>query len=285
MKGITLKNILLLIGILLLSLITFSKISEPQKIIEENDLLIVSQDAKNIPLKYQKIINAVGNIMYNENDENGNFKTAIYDCTGTHLGGGYVLTAGHCVGASSKLTASNNCHFISGEGPFETPDIIIKTVDFGYRENAVPIMKSDCQEIIAALKDPETGFDFAILKVSPYPAEFILPDMIRRAAMGDTISIFSHPKGDVLHWSKTCGIERILHPDILTSIIQHQCDTMSGSSGAAIMNALSLKIVGVHGGGLNDLDNATGMPLKTGMNYGTYVLSSPLYNELKKLGF
>lgn len=277
------KQIFLTLLFTLAATISYSK-GTPEKVFGENDLVVVDKDVTNIPFRYKKIVNAFGGIMFNEQDDEGKVVDTYYGCTGTHLGGGYVITAGHCVGATEKVTSQKSCKFISTD-PFQSPNTYIATIDFGYRDQVVPYMKSECQEIVAAMQDSETGFDFAILKVSPYPSEFILPDTTRRSIYGDTVTIFSHPNGEVLQWSKTCGVERVLHPEIPEQFIQHHCDTKPRSSGAAIINALSLKIVGIHDGGLNDIESTTGMPLKTGMNYGTYILNSPLYEELKKLGF
>ncbi len=278
MRGYILKNFLIAALFLSVSVTALSK-AKTEKIIGDNDLLIVDASASNIPLKYQKIVNAVGAIQFSEKDQDGKITDSYYGCTGTHLGRGYVITAGHCVGATETVTSRPDCN-MGGDA-----STTISEVHFGYRENVTPFMKSKCTEVVAAMKNDETGYDFAILKVSPYPEEFILPDTTRRAASGDTVTIFSHPMGEVLQWSKSCGIEYVVHPEIPGSFIQHQCDTRPGSSGASIINVMTLKIVGIHDGGMNDIDQATGQPLKTGINYGTYILNSPLYEELKKLGF
>lgn len=258
--------------------------SEVQKVIDENDLVVVNAEASNIPVRYKKIVNAFGTILMEEKDENGAVEDSYFGCTGTHMGGGYVITAGHCVGANATLTSQTGCAFIE-KNPLTLSNVELSEIQFGYRDQLAPFMKSKCQEIIAAQKNDDEGIDFAIIRVSPYPEEFILPDTTRHAIYGDTITIFSHPLGESLQWSKSCGNERVLNPDIPSQFIHHQCDTKPSSSGAAILNVLSLKIVGIHDGGLNDLDPATGLPLKTGMNYGTYILKSPLYEALKKLGF
>jgi hypothetical protein len=282
--GIILKNILLFIAISVSTVFIFAQ-AIPEKIIGENDLVIVNKEASNIPFRYQKLVNAFGNVMYNEVDADGKLTDSYYGCTGTHMGNGYIIMAGHCVGATSVVTSQENCHFIQNDNPLISSQVHISTIDFGYREEGKPLMRSECQQIVAAMYDPVNGIDFAIVKVSTYPAEFILPDTKRRTITGDTLTIFSHPEGEVLQWSKTCGVERILHPELSSSFIHHKCDTKPGSSGAAIINVLSLRIVGVHDGGWNDFDIVTGLPLKSGMNSGTYILSSPLYNALKNIGF
>ncbi len=276
------KNILLIASIFLSATSSFSKI-EIEKVIDDNDLVTVDKDISNIPFRYKKIMNAIGVVQYEQKNEDGKVEFS-YACTGTHLGGGYVITAGHCVGASKTLSSQKDCSFIE-KNPFMSSPVILSAIDFGYRDQVTPFMRSNCQEIVAALKDDDAGFDFAILKVSPYPEEFILPDITRRSILGDTVTIFSHPNGEALQWSKSCGVERVLRANIPGTFIQHQCDTKPGSSGAAIINVISLKVVGIHDGGFNDEDPATGLKLTTGMNYGTYILNSPLYDVLIKLGF
>ena len=113
--------------------------------------------------------------------------------------------------------------------------------------------------------------------------------MNRRAVIGDTVTIFSHPDELPLQWSKLCGIERLSHPGLPIGSIQHRCDTNPGSSGAAIINALSLKVVGIHDGGFGadpfgDVEDPTS-PVATGINYGTFILDSPLVEALRSLGF
>lgn len=258
--------------------------NEIEKVFGKDDLVIVAADGRNIPLRFQKMLNAFGAVQYENKNESGQTTETFYGCTATHLGQGYVITAGHCVGATAELIAQKNCSMIS-KNPLDPSTVILAAIDFGYRDQLVPFMKSSCQEITAAIKDDDRGLDFAILKVSPYPDEFILPDTSHHSFADDKITLFSHPMGEVLQWSKTCNAARVLHADIPSSFVQYQCDTKPGSSGAAIISSRTLKIVGVHDGGVNDLDESTGMPLKTGMNYGTYISNSVLYNELKKLGF
>ena len=48
--------------------------------------------------------------------------------------------------------------------------------------------------------------DYAILKVSPVPPVSIAPDMKRRAIVGDTLTMFSHPNELPLYWSQLCGV-------------------------------------------------------------------------------
>jgi V8-like Glu-specific endopeptidase len=274
-----LKNYQFILCLFFISTTVYSK-PQIEKIIGQNDLVIVDSEVLNIPPRYKNIVNAFGNVRYEEKNGKGQLIDTFYGCTGTHMGQGYVITAGHCVGASDTVTSKSDCSFISGSS-----EITATEIHFGYRDQRVKYTTSKCIEVIAAMKNDDLGFDFAILKVSPAPTEVILPDTSRRSIFGDSVTVFSHPQGEVLQWSRACGVERVLNPLIPDSFIQHQCDTRPGSSGAAIIDMISMKIVGIHDGGINDFDEATGVPLSTGMNYATYIMNSPLYDELKKIGF
>lgn len=265
----------------------FGFADSPLKIIGENDLVLVNKDASNIPFRYKKIINAFGAVQFEDtaiNEAGDEIKDYSYSCTATHIGRGYVLMAGHCVNARPTLTSFKGCQF-DMEDPFLGKySSRISSIDWGYREGLEPYMKSTCEEVVAAVQNDDTGVDFAIVRVSPAPEDYILPDMSRKAVFGDTVTIFSYPLGGPLQWSGLCGVERLQSEMFPETSAQHKCDTDRGSSGATIINALSLKIVGVHDGGAFDLDK-DGNLLTSGMNYGTYIFNSELYEALKNLGF
>lgn len=230
------------------SLMTTVIAATPNRIIGENDLVAVNADASNIPARFRPLVDAFGKM--------------DMGCTATHIGRGYVITAGHCFWAPPELTKDVPCD---------------AKIEWGVREGNQPYMTSTCENIVAEMR--ADTMDFAIIKVSPVPPVAILPDMNRRLIDGDTVTIFSHPDEMPLRWSRLCGSERIKYTELPDASVQHKCDTNPGSSGASILNILSLKIVGIHDGGAAD-ENGAGV-----MNYGTYILSSPLYDVLKDLGF
>ncbi len=219
-----------------------------EKIIGEDDMIAVDATGSNIPARYKELINAFGILSMG--------------CTATHIGNGYVLTAGHCFYASEEPTANLEC----GD----------TTISWGVREGVEPYLTSTCETILIA-QQSSGGNDFALIKVSPVPTAAIAPELTRRAIVGDTLTMFSHPEELPLRWSPFCGIEREQHPDLPKGAFNHKCDTNPGSSGATILNILTLKIIGIHDGGVV---NSNG-----GMNYGTYIMNSPLYETLKGLGF
>lgn len=249
----------LLVFTSLLCLNLIASASDLEKIIGENDLVPVNAEATNVPLKYRALVDAFGILSMG--------------CTATHIGNGYVLTAGHC--------------FWVGQVPVQDQECDGTEIEWGFREGTKSYMKSKCEKIIIAQRSGMN--DYAVLKVSPAPPVAIAPDMDRRAATGDTVTIFSHPDEMALRWSRLCGVEYLTHPELPEGSIQHKCDTNPGSSGATIINALTLKVIGIHDGGIagdssGDPSNPDS-PVSTGMNYGTYIQNSPLGETLRSLGF
>jgi V8-like Glu-specific endopeptidase len=240
------KQLSLLIG---LFFVTTAFAFEPEKIIGQNDLVLVNAEATNVPVKFRSVVDAFG-IM-------------SMGCTATHIGQGYVLTAGHCFRANEIPMQNKSCTGVS--------------IRWGHRSGRSAYMVSNCETIVAAQRN-NTENDFAIIKVSPVPRVSIEVDLRRKALSGDSITIFSHPLEEELQWSKNCTVESILDPMLPQQALHHKCDTNPGSSGATIINSVTGKIVGIHDGGRL---TSPGM----GMNYGTYMTSINLRRALWDLGY
>lgn len=228
--------------------------SDIEKIIGVNDLVAVNAEANNIPFKFRNLANAFGRISVG--------------CTATHIGQGYVLTAGHCFYAPPTLLKDQPC---SAE----------YTVEWGVRENKAAYMTSKCTQLVAAQR--KDNMDFALFKVDPIPPVAIKPDLSEKPALGERITIFSHPHELPLRWSKICRVQRVLSSEKSLDLIHYVCDTDPGSSGATVISVDTMMIVGVHDGGR--LQNVTDDNLGVGYNYGTYIYSTPLRDILLKLGF
>jgi V8-like Glu-specific endopeptidase len=254
LKAVQSLSLVLILALTIYSQSIFAR-SSVEKIIGEDDLVAVSATGNNIPLRFRSLIDAFGHMSMG--------------CSATHIGNGYVLTAGHC--------------FYAGEEMMIDADCSDTTIEWGLRENKAPYLVSKCETIIAAQRNDQS--DFAIIKVSPVPPVAIAPDIKRKAILGDSVTIFSHPEELPLRWSRICGVERVEHPEIPGDYIQHKCDTNPGSSGATIIDAISLKIIGIHDGGVMADDSSSINPVSSGMNYGTYLLRSPIAEILKTLGF
>jgi len=225
-----------------------------QKIIGVNDLVAVNADATNIPFKFRNLVNAFGKI--------------AAGCTATHIGDGYVLTAGHCFYAPPQLLKDRPC----GEE---------YTVEWGVREGRSPYMISKCTRFIAAQRNNET--DYALFQVYPAPSAAIKPDLTSKPLLGTKITIFSHPNELPLRWSKMCRIQRVFSSEKSLDFIHYVCDTDPGSSGATVINVETMRVIGIHDGGR--LQNITDDNLGVGYNYGTYIYDTPLKEILLKLGF
>lgn len=221
-----------------------------EKIIGRNDLIAVEADAGNIPYRYQKLVDAFGIINMG--------------CTATHIGHGYVLTAGHCFDAPTTVARDQSCADIS--------------VRWGVREDQQAYLESKCERVVAAQLTDNS--DFAIFKVSPIPAASVDVDIRRPIRKGYKVTIFSHPEELPLRWSQYCVVERKLDSTFSSDMLQHKCDTNPGSSGATIIDAFTNKVVGIHDGGyLSDYR------FNRGMNYGTYLTNPDIVSVLHELGF
>ncbi len=165
-------------------------------------------------------------------------------CTATHLGGGYSLTAGHCVGGATKDVIYH-----------ESCDPRLQGVTWGaLADNPKGIMVSSCREIV--MREFHDGIDYAVIRVSPDPGYRIAPNFDEHVVYrGRDISIFSYPKGRPLEWSGPCKVVDINNKN---SNIYHSCDTESGSSGAPILDTYD-EIIGVHAFNLGDLNGGTGI--------------------------
>ncbi len=225
----------------------------PSKIIGINPLVPVKVDGSNIPEALRPTLDAFGLVAVGNSGA----------CSGTHIGNGYVLTAGHC--------------FIDGDGPGVLSNEACATTKlyWGYRGSPAtgtpkPLVTlvSKCVKIVhAELNDDR---DYALLQVDQMPASSI-PVAVEpaRTTAGTPITIFGYPMGRPLEWSQFCSIQRstvVGAPFDLPSRMAHQCDTQHGNSGSSMLAQGAnggLKVVGIHAASAPD-------PIR--YNMGTYML-------------
>ncbi|MES2803527.1 MAG: serine protease [Bdellovibrionota bacterium] len=222
--------------------------SDIEKIIGKNDLIAVDATASNVPAKFRPLVDAFGKLGMG--------------CTATHIGDGYVLTAGHCFWADESAIEDQDCAGAENE------------IQWGLREGKEPYLVSQCEKIVMAQKTDK--MDYALLKVSPVPPVFVKADWSKRAKVGSKVTIFSHPDELPLRWSQLCKIQKVADTHFSQALIHHICDTNPGSSGATIIDAYTLKVVGIHDGGRADSNGG-------GLNYGTYIYDTPLRKLLSTL--
>jgi V8-like Glu-specific endopeptidase len=211
------------------------KAAEEATIVGANDLTPVGENGIQVPEKYRGIINAFGLVSMG--------------CTATHIGNGFAITAGHCFQRhmSAEKTENAPCKETS--------------IQWGFRKIAPPAFESQCELIIAS--EWSHFRDFAVIKLNNVPPVFVPMDLSSRPQLNTKITIFGYPLGRPLQWSKTCAI---LPPVLGRGVEQfsHECDTEPGSSGSAILDDTSLKIIGIH--------NGFAVP----SNYGTYLVGTPV---------
>lgn len=171
-------------------------------------------------------------------------------CTASHIGDGFVITAGHCLSKGvdtcglpeSDITWS----FLEGADPEES-------------------LKSKCVSVVAAEFTSER--DYAVLQYEPAPKSRLAVNLDKAPELGDEISIFSHPNGLPLSWSGVCT-----HDGEYKGLrFSYGCDTFSGSSGAAILDK-DFRVVGIHNMGSDFYQT----------NAGTYLLEIPVFQQAAK---
>lgn len=215
--------------------------TDQAKVIGTNDLIPVTNDGANVPEKYRGLPNTFGIISMG--------------CTATHIGNGVVLTAGHCFNAPS--TRKNN---------FACPNI---TVRWGVRTDSPAYLTSKCTNVYAAQQSHD--IDYAIFQVDVAPPVSVAVDLSARPAFDTNITIFSHPHLRPLEWSQICQVKPATNGGWGAQQFAHQCDTDPGSSGATILDDATLKVVGIHDGGI--------LP----WNYGTFLYDTPLAEVLASI--
>ncbi|NBO38042.1 hypothetical protein EBU99_05615 [bacterium] len=217
--------------------------SETKKIIGNNDMIPVEEGGKNLPETLRPLIYAIGML------ELG--------CTVTHIGNGVALTAGHCVpqqGISSERCLSESF-----------PKMIVR---WNYFPGAETVPASNCVKVLQTeLNDKR---DYAILLVDNPPKAKIDVDLTSRPKISTQLTLLGHPKKRALEWSQYCTLEK-LHRDDTADTLQpspsassatedkfsHQCDTDHGNSGSVVIDVSTLKVIGIHHGGIEDWNSAT----------------------------
>lgn len=163
-----------------------------------------------------------------------------WSCTATHVGNGYVVTAGHCV-ADPKLT-KDACSALEVEW-----DVRKSRREFPKIQTAKTLV-GQCQEIISwdyTVGSPTT-IDHAIFRVDQFPEAKVDIDSKPVLKKGNLMHQFSHPGGVPLVWTDKCQITGLPF-----QYFQHDCWGASGSSGSALIDAKTLKLVGVLSMGLD----------------------------------
>lgn len=217
-----------------------------ETVVGQNDLRPVAADGSNLEARYRGALDAFGLMRFDDGRNH---------CTVTHVGGGLVVTAGHCFDAPRTRTDDLACP--AGY-----------SIAWGYREGREPYLTSSCERILA---EQHTGqIDYAIFRVSPAPTTAVRADLRGRPELGRAITVFSHPSHRPLEWSGTCQVGAVPPSDagLVSHEFLHECDTEPSSSGATVLDDVTLAVVGIHDGAWH------------GVNYATYLADTPLVELL-----
>lgn len=216
-------------------------------IVGSDNMKLVDANMLSIPFKYRQIAESVG--------------LMSMGCTGTHIGNGLVVSAAHCFDAAKVAKYRTSCDGIQ--------------VFWNVRDGRQPSGVSNCRQVLVLELNNQK--DYALFRVDNPPRAAVKIRMQGRPALGTRVTIFSHPFKNPLTWSGTCDISRALTYGLNVNAIHYSCDTNIGSSGAAVIDAVSLEVVGIHGGGVQN-----GL---SGSNYGTYIDWTYIPAVLRRLGY
>lgn len=181
-----------------------------------------------------ELAKAVGKLVYRPKDRtNGS-------CTATHVGNNYVVTAGHCI--DNPTLFSDTCSSLQVEWNFRR-----SRVDFPKTPESSLI--GQCQEIVSwsfKAGDPDS-IDHAIFRVDRAPEARIVIEPNPTLTPGSKVHQFSHPGGVPLILAQNCNINQLAF-----QYYQHDCWGASGSSGAALIDASTNKLIGLLSMGSDD---------------------------------
>jgi hypothetical protein len=146
-------------------------------------------------------------------------------------------------------------------------------VEWGVRKDKAAFLTSNCVKILAYETNDDR--DYAIYMVDKAPDVSIDVDLSARIALEATITIFGHPQLRPLEWSKVCVVKPNKgNPDQSQDWgihqFAHQCDTEPGNSGSTVIDDTTLRVVGIHDGGLAP------------WNYATHITDTPLREFIGK---
>lgn len=197
-------------------------------------------DAQTLPLELKELSRAVGVVKVYPFRK----KKTFIQCTGTHIGGGYVVTAGHC--------------FLGA------PDCNGATVSFGTPGSADAPVTATCQHVLrteaAGAAYGSSRQDFTLFKVDNPPP--VAVDLTRASSpqRGTRLVTLGFPRlvqprnRSVLALSTSCSISHLVGNDLFqrpraAASVLHTCSTAPGMNGALMLDADSLRPVALHQAG------------------------------------
>jgi V8-like Glu-specific endopeptidase len=218
----------------------------PRSVVGPIDFIPVEENLSNIPAQFHRLADSVGRLSMG--------------CTGTHIGRGLVVTAGHCFDATPNMSQNVACEKVK--------------IRWGYRGNTSSTLISDCRRVVVMQNRP--GADYAVFEVAPPPPSYTEVDLRALDFDNERATLFSHPKGQPLQWSRYCKTKKFDPAPRDPRFLYHECDTYPGSSGAALVLESNSKIVAFHKGGLDFQNLGT-------WNFATRVTETPIPRIIQEL--
>lgn len=204
-------------------------------------------------------------------------------CTATHLGNGVVITAGHCFEEKPADGVPNYARVLDDDGCLARVDGFQEkvTMRWGYRYGHKPYLKSECARVVA--REWTIERDFAVMLIAPnqgqLPRATVEPELAD-PVKGSDITMFSHPNTASLRWSGVCKLGQ---PDSETlPYFLHRCSTDGGSSGAAVIDTTTRKVVGIHLGEQDLAPEGSAPPKKSGTNYAIALSDPVIFTHIRR---
>ena len=152
------------------------------------------------------------------------------DCTGFHVGGGFVLTASHCL--SEKGRGQQLLYSWLDRSTFQG----------AASDSPLELVQSPVEEILAQEESAEQ--DYALLRISGVPSEALRVNFELTSEIPFPVTLVSYPKGRPLSTSGLCTIAGVDYG----SRYFHDCDSTGGSSGGPLLDP-SGRAIAIHNRG------------------------------------
>jgi hypothetical protein len=202
--------------------------AETQYVLGKDNRILIDKSKRNqLPKDYWPLVDAVGIFKKPDKSKPGGDSGPF--CSGFHIGGGVVVTAGHCV--MGKHQPGKTLVIENSTLSMENTSFI----DFNDYIGGI-IHRSQVTKVIYAINTRHlTIHDFAFLEVKPPPLAAIKLAQGARPPVGSKVSLISGGGDSSLMWSQFCVIRKSLSPLVMPQSFWYTCDNERGSSGGPII--------------------------------------------------
>lgn len=245
--------------------------SVPQLIVGADDRVAIGAETADVPERLRALAPAIGRMWIQL--EEGRFT-----CTATYLGNGLAVTAGHCFSPNGtpRDESAAPCENIEVEWGVTWEDArrarsfdpSHPARDMSEKDPGVVTLRTRCQTRLAVQYDD--AMDFALFRIDGSGGEPAVAVQVSAGPLvpGTPLTSLGYSRGRPLRWSGACTLGEV--SPVRPRMFQHDCDTTQGNSGATLLDARTLQIVGIHNGGVGQPDSDLGFS-----NEGTSLASLP----------